>query len=715
MTSSHPVSKRLPISCEPCRKRKIKCPRDRRPCQTCIRRGLHPDECIYLGRPRLSSEQTSTSTAADAVVQQELLDRIRNLEDLIQKIGERGQGAQAAQLAQRKNSPVSPPSTVVSSTKSAPTSEPAIDSVSSIRSQYHTSGNVGCLQVSASGHVRYVPLASQWNSVFAKSTVGESFEGVDDDVLDDGDLEMPFVCHGRTTRKDLLAMLPPGRYCDVLKDVFLKVFSPLFHILHDPTFEDEYRKFRHNPDSVSKSWLALLFIVLGIAVTGLDDDNPMLPDLGRQSTVSGNIQVLSSRYRSAAMQCLAADSVVSRHSIRSLQALVLILYARTHSSQPTWTLLGFTHHVAIAMGCHIDPERFGLGPVECEERRRAWAGLIMLYTIQNTSFGSLDARFLSHDVRLPADVDDLDLLMGSNCDRDPRGGPTQMTYLLMKFRLYEISAKICQGIFNVSARQQPSVTELQQEITMIQEACKERYLSDASRQPLPNYHMANLNIIYSYINQLSLLLYRPLFRKFFQGEVSPGTRNARDRCLESARGILAIYKNMLQTPQFAEYKWYTGGLGSFHAFHAAVILAAVLMNPDSHAEFEDIRRLLSESVELFASLSHRSTICSKAVPILRNFLSVVTRDNPRHAHADPYLRPPPPDGYNNMPPESLSPPMDIPMDAFFAQLQPEYWVSPAAAAWDGWDFLAGHFDVPQTVVQTGQTQAGQTVPVRAPG
>lgn len=55
-----------------------------------------------------------------------------------------------------------------------------------------------------------------------------------------------------------------------------------------------------------------------------------------------------------------------------------------------------------------------------------------------------------------------------------------------------------------------------------------------------------------------------------------------------------------------------------------------------------------------------------------------------------------------------SPPMDIPMDAFFAQLQPEYWVSPAAAAWDGWDFLAEQFE---PAVQTGV----QTVPVRAPG
>lgn len=218
-----PSSKRLPISCEPCRKRKIKCPRGGRPCQTCVRRGLHPDECIYLGRPRLSAEQQQTSTTVDAGVQQELLDRIRNLEHLLyRQIGD----GQAPPRKNNSNSPVSPSSTVVSSTaKSSYSSyEPAADSFSA-GSQYHASGNVGCLKVSPSGHVRYVPLASQWNSVFAKSTTVD--DSLDDDVLDDEELEVPFVCQGRTTRKDLLAMLPPGRYCDVLKDVFLKVFSPV--------------------------------------------------------------------------------------------------------------------------------------------------------------------------------------------------------------------------------------------------------------------------------------------------------------------------------------------------------------------------------------------------------------------------------------------------------------------------------------------------------
>jgi hypothetical protein len=56
--------------------------------------------------------------------------------------------------------------------------------------------------------------------------------------------------------------------------------------------------------------------------------------------------------------------------------------------------------------------------------------------------------------------------------------------------------------------------------------------------------------------------------------------------------------------------------------------------------------------------------------------------------------------------------MDISMDAFFTQLQPEFWVSPTLAAWDGWDFLSEQqpFDLSQSVAQSMQS-----VSIQAPG
>jgi hypothetical protein len=76
----HPINVRQPISCEPCRHRKIKCSRTRPSCETCRRRGC-VDRCVYKGsRDNEPSTSGGTSNGND-----ELLSRISNLEKLLQK------------------------------------------------------------------------------------------------------------------------------------------------------------------------------------------------------------------------------------------------------------------------------------------------------------------------------------------------------------------------------------------------------------------------------------------------------------------------------------------------------------------------------------------------------------------------------------------------------------------------------------------------------
>lgn len=401
----------------------------------------------------------------------------------------------------------------------------------------------------------------------------------------------------------------------------------VFHILHDLTFSAEYQQFNHDPSGVSLSWLALLFAILAIAVSALDDDDTLLSDIGRERTVSRNIKVLSARYRSAALQCLAADSVMTRHSINSLQALVLVNYARLHRGLPFWTLLGFTHHVAISMGCHIDPERFVLGPIEREERRRVWAGLMMLFTIQNTSFGSLDQRMLSQEVKMPADVDDVDLLTSPTApmtsdpssSSSPTNRPTQMTFLILTVRLHKISNKVCEAIFSYpQSRFQTS--KLEAEILAIREICETRYQVDPDQDDLPIHHQANRYILQSHINQLLLLLLRPSLCRFLQGEITAETCASRAKCMESAKASLSIFQTLHESPELTSYKWYTSGLGSFHAFHAAVVLGVGLSHSENRAGFDEIKEILDKALELFASLSVRSPFSSKAVPVVRQIM-----------------------------------------------------------------------------------------------
>ncbi|KAJ5920975.1 hypothetical protein N7466_009301 [Penicillium verhagenii] len=697
MSSSRSTGKRLPISCQACRTRKIRCSRDGRPCQTCVRRGLGAEDCIYLGQPRLSTEQSQSST--DPNVQNELLARIRNLEALLQK-----------QVSSQAGTPVAgsqSPLGALSATGSLSESDVGAGLDWDLRSTML--GNVGTLHTSPSGHVRYVPLASQWESVVAKSPAAGCLRDSESDIVDDDDLQIPLARNGSVSRAELLALLPPGRYCDNLKEVYFRVFSPVFHILHDLTFEAEYQQFCHDPGSVSTSWLALLFAILAIAVSALEDDDPLLSDLGRERTVSRNIKVLSARYRSAALRCLAADGVMTRHSINSLQSLVLINYARLHRGLPFWTLLGFTHHVAISMGCHLDPERFVLGPIEREERRRVWAGLMMLYTIHNTSFGSLDQQLINQDVRMPADVDDIDLLTTPNITSDPSSSPssnrpTQMTYLLLSHRLYKISTKICETIFTYPQVSRFTIAQLEAELMSVRDLCDSRYSLDNGEQ-LPVHHQANLNILYSQIHQLLLLLLRPNLCRFIQGEITPETCESRAKCMASAKASLAIFQTLLESSQFAPYKWYTSGLGSFNAFHAAVVLAVGLLNPENEAEFDEIKETLSKALDMFASLSVRSIFCSKAVPVVRQIIEITStqyhqaklQSQTQQTQAQMFATLPPslstvsmsdsyilPHSQSQSPvPTVASTTSDHTMQTGFAiNLHPQHWMGPTSVPWD---------------------------------
>ena len=211
--SSRPTGKRLPISCQACRTRKIRCSRDGRPCQTCVRRGLGAEDCIYLGQPRLSAEQPSPGESA---VQAELLARIRNLEALLQ----RQMSSQAGTPTGGAVSPLGGTSAAGSLPESDIGPAAEWDSFGSIMD------NVGSLHTSPSGHVRYVPLASQWESLVAKSPAAECLRNNDSDVADDDDdLQIPLAKNGTISREELLAALPPASCCNALKDVYFQVFS----------------------------------------------------------------------------------------------------------------------------------------------------------------------------------------------------------------------------------------------------------------------------------------------------------------------------------------------------------------------------------------------------------------------------------------------------------------------------------------------------------
>jgi hypothetical protein len=390
------------------------------------------------------------------------------------------------------------------------------------------------------------------------------------------------------------------------------------------------------------AWLALLFAVLSIAVTSLDESNPLLRDLGKSSMASKSISTLTSRYRAAAFMCLEGDHYLWRQNIRTLQALILLIYGINHSHGQSWSLLGLTRNIALSLGCHVDPEHFGLDIVEAEQRRRSWACLTMLYMIQNTCLGSIDTSPIQSSVRMPLDVDDDELIAGATAVNaqitHSTNEPSQMSYLLYKFRLYDICARICQYLFSGSGLPSyDAIAAFDNEISAQQDEWNIKYVSDTRHSSLSSHHAVHLNILFGYSHQLLLLLHRPVLveahanngsaRNYTPSQVS----SSRRRCLQSASALLGIHRLLHENEEYRPYQWYNRGLGSFHAFHAAVFIAytsGTITDLDAD-DIVSLREELEASVSTFEAMASTgmSRICEKAAPVLRHLWYVIFVSN----------------------------------------------------------------------------------------
>jgi hypothetical protein len=254
-----------------------------------------------------------------------------------------------------------------------------------------------------------------------------------------------------------------------------------------------------------------------------------------------------------------------------------------------------------------------LNCIEVEQRRRCWAGLKLLYMIQAMSFGNPVLLTLSKfNVKLPMDVNDIDIHPGSILTHSHE--PTQMSYMLFKVHLYRLTSRISDQIFGSQRPSHANIAALDAEIEAEQDKWDAMYLRDIRNNRIQGYQRVHWNILHSHAHQLYLLIHRPFFD---HNTEDSSLRQSRARCITSATALLDIHKLFFEERQFEQFKWYGSGLGSFHAFHGAVVLAmALLQDKDEESNYQ-MRAPFDEIITRFEILAGRSTICAKALPILK--------------------------------------------------------------------------------------------------
>ncbi|GIZ38717.1 hypothetical protein CKM354_000212200 [Cercospora kikuchii] len=249
----------------------------------------------------------------------------------------------------------------------------------------------------------------------------------------------------------------------------------------------------------------------------------------------------------------------------------------------------------------------------------------MLYTHQNTAMGhpGIAHAYFPSNCRAPADIDDDTLHPDMSDDAlgslASTGGPTQMTYLLKKFRLYDLCTDICEHVLCKSCGHLAQIRRLDGAIQREQRSWDTQFFAIArTEQQLAPHHRAHVNILRSYAHHLTLLLHQQvILRTSDAANDEDVLRWSSVRCLDAAMSILHVHAYVQNDPELQTYQWYNRGLGSFHAFHATVVLVMMCQRGLHQNRKHVIGPALRDCHARFAGMGDLSPFCAKAAPLLQ--------------------------------------------------------------------------------------------------
>ncbi|KAK0712051.1 hypothetical protein B0H67DRAFT_493035 [Lasiosphaeris hirsuta] len=409
---------RLPLSCEGCRTRKLKCNREK-PCQNCTARG-EQSACSFRGAKN-GAESGPSGDVNDGRATQQRLDR---LEHLVKKL-----------LAERQQPPLSPagkealpiPATTESDTGVAGAGKTVLDGVHSVYSSEDDWRAV--LQ-------EIDELKSSWGQENSRAPAEPALSH----SVDGSSLLFNQVKPIEHT--EILSSLPPRPELDGLISQFFDTQNfpiTIPPILHEPTFRREYQEHWRDPSRTNLIWLGLLFSMLGITMLAHHQ-------YGEPPEYQGLSASLFQLYRMRTAQCLLSGDMAKclPYTLETLRFNATAELARKDDNRRgLWITTGVMVRAAINMGYHRDPSHLSppIPALQAEYRRRVWLSVIGMDDMA-AFFSGLPRTSAPSDTQDPRNLHDWELSSDPLPPSRPLTEPTRVTYLLVKTRLFGALARI---------------------------------------------------------------------------------------------------------------------------------------------------------------------------------------------------------------------------------------------------------------------------------
>ncbi|KAI1011538.1 hypothetical protein LB504_002785 [Fusarium proliferatum] len=173
---------------------------------------------------------------------------------------------------------------------------------------------------------------------------------------------------------EVISVLPDKIQADILLSRYFECVDPVYPMIHRQTFYADYEHFwqmnQQEKTDTDPSFIALIFVMLALGTQFVTSTTS--PQERRQT---------AEFYASASNQALRIASYLSSASLRSIQAMVLLVYFLINDNHASdgWAFAGILIRQAYAMGLHRDPNIVTPNATlfEKQQRRKVWQAVLL--------------------------------------------------------------------------------------------------------------------------------------------------------------------------------------------------------------------------------------------------------------------------------------------------------------------------------------------------
>ncbi|KAK6505716.1 hypothetical protein TWF481_007608 [Arthrobotrys musiformis] len=541
-------------SCTNCRRRKVRCDR-RDPCIHCAKNNA---ECTFPIAGRVPRRIRGVAKLQKiAPKHEELLSRLRNLEDMVSQLGSQVENAAIGD---------------VSNAQDGIDTLPAMEDVVQLETPSASSGSLSEQTQSNTPQESDAMILENNGELVVGDRFWTIFCGEVERIFEAarGPEPYSFEIHNDSTAvSDTSARSHINYYNFLLRQAdaaakydlvhphpsqllllwqtYVDDIDPFIKIIHVPSMTRIIRDLRGQYHHLKPTTEALIFAISLAAVSVSTEE-----DISQHFNISK--QELCSRYRLCTEQTFEKIGLLTSDSLESLQALAIYIYTlRSNQEQKLiWALSGVLLRISLRLNLQNESKNPTITTaLERECRRRLWWQTCLTDSASNHEISGVSNFLVSEDMfdaPMPSNIDDADINNTATLDLQIRGESrrTDLTIFLIRCEIWRLSRRL-QTILATAQPTLPRNSTSETPIDLFETArtkITQKYLNYLRDDiPLDNFVRTTTHLFFAKV-ELRLLTHHLIHP------------NQRHKTFTLANSILNYTHTLQYEPSFEPWRWH---------------------------------------------------------------------------------------------------------------------------------------------------------------